>query len=182
MHKKLLFLYLKLKIKNNHIEIIIRWKIGYRIINIDKNVATEIVTFRRIFLYYVFIQRACVRMMHGVQRIDSPFSALVLLLYTGKQPVSTTVRDNRKMYYLVSLLRFNCWQRYNDFVTPWFSKVFFPYYKIFYIEIRLFTESNDIRYTDCATTCHRQYWHTNEKQNRHNILWNFQSRILKYRL
>lgn len=125
MHKKLLFLYLKLKIKNNHIEIIIRWKIGYRMINIGKNVATEIVTFRRIFLYYVFIQRACVRMMHGVQRIDSPFSALVLLLYTGKQPVSTTVRDNRKMYYLVSLLRFNCWQRYNDFVTPRFSKVFF---------------------------------------------------------
>lgn len=117
-------------------------------INIDKNVATEIVTFRRIFLYYIFIQRACVRMMHGVQRIDSPFSALVLLLYTGKQPVSTTVRDNRKMYYLVSLLRFNCWQRYNDFVTPRFSKVFFPYYKIFYIEIRL---SRDQMISDIPT-------------------------------
>lgn len=51
---------------------IIRWKIIYRMINIDNNVATKIIIFRRIFLYHVFIQRACVRMMHGVQRIDNP--------------------------------------------------------------------------------------------------------------
>lgn len=77
--KKLLFLYLQLK--NNHIEMIIRWKIIYRMINIDNNVATKIIIFRRIFLYHVFTSALAFAWCMAFNE-----STVRSFVATGKQP------------------------------------------------------------------------------------------------